>query len=157
MLEPVSLALQVGFLVVLFLFLIWVASSALRDVSATRAAVTSDPDATGFHSAIDPMALPSAGDDACLVVVSAPGHDPDWSYEIGPAAVLGRGDVDIRLDDRFASSRHARIVREGGAMILEDLGSTNGTWLNDEPVEGPTPLHAGDRVRIGDSEFRFEP
>ncbi len=41
-------------------------------------------------------------------------------------------------------------------MVLEDLGSTNGTYLNGEPLRGPQPLHAGDRIRIGDSEFSFE-
>ena len=41
-------------------------------------------------------------------------------------------------------------------MVLEDLGSTNGTYLNDEPLNGPQPLHAGDRIRIGDSRFLFE-
>ena len=158
MLEPVSLALQVGFLAVLYLFLLWVATSALRDVARSgRPAVASDPDATGMHAAVDSIALPSAGGDAQLVVVSAPGHESGWSYDIGPGATLGRGDVEIRLEDPFASNRHARIVREGGTLVLEDLGSTNGTWLNGSKLDGPTPLHAGDRVRIGDSEFRFEP
>lgn len=157
MLEPVSLALQVGFLAVLYLFLLWVATSALRDVAGSRSPDVADPDATGMHAAIDPLAIPTAGSSAGLVVVKAPGHEKGWIYEIGSGAVLGRGDVEIRLDDQFASGRHARISREGATMILEDLGSTNGTWLNGEQVVGPTPLHAGDRVRIGDSEFRFEP
>jgi pSer/pThr/pTyr-binding forkhead associated (FHA) protein len=39
--------------------------------------------------------------------------------------------------------------------VLEDLGSTNGTYLNEELLSGPQPLHAGDRVRIGDSEFTY--
>ena len=47
--------------------------------------------------------------------------------------MLGRGDqAEIRLEDPFASSRHARIVRQGGIVVLEDLGSTNGTYLNEE-------------------------
>ena len=40
--------------------------------------------------------------------------------------------------------------------MLEDLGSTNGTYLNEELLAGPAPLHRGDRVRIGDSEFTYE-
>jgi len=157
-LEPVSLALQVGFLAVLYLFLLWVATSALRDVAGRRSSSPEvDPEATGMHAAVDPMALPSAGGAASLVVVAAPGHEKGWIYQIGSGAVLGRGEVEIRLEDSFASSRHARIAREGATMILEDLGSTNGTWLNDELLVGPAPLHAGDRIRIGDSEFRFEP
>ena len=77
-------------------------------------------------------------------------------YEIGDGAVLGRGDqAEIRLDDPFASGRHARLTRQGPVVVLEDLGSTNGTFLNEELVGGPQPLHQGDRVRIGDSEFTF--
>ncbi len=158
MLEPVSLALQVGFLAVLFLFLAWVAASALRDVSRTGSpAAASDPDATGLHAAVDSIALPTAGGDAQLVVISAPGVDKGWSWEIAGGVTLGRGEVEIQLNDPLVSNRHARIVREGATLVLEDLGSTNGTWLNDSSVDGPTPLHAGDRIRLGDSEFRFEP
>ena len=46
--------------------------------------------------------------------------------------------------------------RRGMSIVLEDLGSTNGTYLNGEPLRGPQPLHAGDKIRIGDSEFTFE-
>ena len=70
-------------------------------------------------------------------------------------ATLGRGDVEIRLDDPFASSRHAHISREGQVVVIEDLGSTNGTYLNEQPLNGPQPLHDGDRIRIGDSEFSY--
>jgi pSer/pThr/pTyr-binding forkhead associated (FHA) protein len=44
----------------------------------------------------------------------------------------------------------------GDVIVLEDLGSTNGTYLNGEPLSGPQPLHVGDKIRIGDSEFTFE-
>ena len=54
------------------------------------------------------------------------------------------------------SSQHARLVPQGDVMVLEDLGSTNGTYLNGEPLRGPQPLHHGDRIKIGDSEFSFE-
>ena len=60
------------------------------------------------------------------------------------------------LEDSFASSRHAQLVPHGDVIVLEDLGSTNGTYLNDEPLRGPQPLHPGDRIRIGDSAFTFE-
>jgi predicted component of type VI protein secretion system len=88
---------------------------------------------------------------------SAPGHAAGMIYDIGPGAVLGRGDsAEIRLNDPFASSRHARIALQGGVVVLEDLGSTNGTYLNEELLHGLSPLHHGDRVRIGDSEFTYE-
>ena len=43
-----------------------------------------------------------------------------------------------------------------GQFLIEDLGSTNGTYLNEELLQGPQPLHRGDRIRIGDSEFTYE-
>jgi hypothetical protein len=163
LLEPVSVALQFGFLAVLYLFLLWVSRSALRDLRRTGAARPSvagplpdeAPDATGVYSA---SAVHSRDGDAepRLVVERAPGHTPGMEYDIAEGAVMGRGDqAEIRLEDPFASSRHARLVRQGGIVVLEDLGSTNGTYLNEELVSGPQPLHPGDRVRIGDSEFTY--
>lgn len=154
MLEPTAVALQAAFIAVLYLFVAWVASSALRDLRRPdeqrwAGAGAPAPDATGLHQAV------RLGDPR-LVVERAPGHTPGMEYEIGDGAVLGRGDqAEIRLDDPFASGRHARLTRRGPVVVLEDLGSTNGTFLNEEPVTGPQPLHQGDRVRIGDSEFTF--
>jgi hypothetical protein len=160
LLEPVSVGLQFGFLAVLYLFLLWVARSALRDlrrstgprVSAAGPVSAPGPDATGYYAA------PARDGDLepRLVVERAPGHTPGMEYDIGEGAVMGRGDqAEIRLEDPFASSRHARLLRQGGIVVLEDLGSTNGTYLNEELLTGPQPLHRGDRVRIGDSEFTF--
>ena len=151
-LAPVSVALKFGFLIVLYLFLLWVARSAMRDLRAGRT-VASAEGATGFHSATAPLHVAR---DARLVVERAPGHAAGMIYDIGEGAVLGRGDAEIRLDDPFASSRHAQLILQAGVVVLEDLGSTNGTYLNEELLQGPAPLHNGDRVRIGDSEFTYE-
>ena len=153
-LAPVSVALKFGFLVVLYLFLLWVARSASRDLRAARVLPAATDAATGFHSATAPLHVAR---EARLVVERAPGHTPGMIYDIGEGAVLGRGDAaEIRLEDPFASSRHAQLVLQAGVVVLEDLGSTNGTYLNEELLAGPAPLHSGDRVRIGDSEFTYE-
>jgi predicted component of type VI protein secretion system len=156
MLDPVAVALKFGFLLVLYLFLLWVARSGLRDLRRTNLPAEGPPaaDATGLYTASSGLA-PDADGDPRLVVDKAPGHEPGMSYEVGDGATLGRGNVEIRLEDPFASSRHARLVREGPVIVLEDLGSTNGTYLNGEALDGPQPLHPGDRIRIGDSEFTF--
>ncbi len=92
-----------------------------------------------------------------LRVGSAAGLREGAAYDITKGATLGRGsDVDIVLEDTFSSSRHARLYPQGDVVVIEDLGSTNGTYLNGEPLSGPQPLHDGDRIRIGDSEFTFE-
>jgi hypothetical protein len=153
-LQPVSVALKFGFLVVLYLFLLWVARSAARDLRTGRP-VGVPGQGTGFYPAsAGAVAAPS---EPRLVVERAPGHASGMIYDIGSGAVLGRGDAaEIRLSDPFASSRHARVVLQGGVVVLEDLASTNGTYLNEERLAGIAPLHHGDRVRIGDSEFTYE-
>jgi hypothetical protein len=166
MLEPVSVALQFGFLAVLYLFLIWVTRSALRDLrrgdagSVAAAGGRSDlgaaAEATGIHTASRAAHGGGGTLDPRLVVERAPGHTPGMEYDIGDGAVLGRGEqAEIRLEDPFASTRHARLLRQGPVVVLEDMGSTNGTYLNEELLSGPQPLHGGDRVRIGDSEFMY--
>jgi hypothetical protein len=161
MLEPVSVGLKFGFLAILYLFLLWVAASTLFDLrrgwpgSAARRG-PQPTDATGIHAAVDPLLDYGEDDQPQLVVVQAPGHDPGMAYDLRHGATLGRGEVEIQLDDPFASSRHARITRQGPALVIEDLGSTNGTYLNDEPLTGPRPLHDGDRIRIGDCEFTYQ-
>jgi hypothetical protein len=153
-LQPVSVALKFGFLFVLYLFLLWVARSATRDLRTNRPAMFPDQ-GTGIYPAAE--GAPAALSAPRLVVERAPGHAAGMIYDIGPGAVLGRGDAaEIRLNDPFASSRHARIALQGNVVLLEDLQSTNGTYLNEELLHGLSPLHHGDRVRIGDSEFTYE-
>jgi hypothetical protein len=164
-LQPVSVGLKFGFLAVLYLFLMWVAWSAVRDLRRGRegralpdraggAGGGSSPDETGMYDAASGLGELD-GFEPRLLVERAVGHESGVAYDLLDGATLGRGDVEIRLEDPFASSRHARISREGHVLVIEDLGSTNGTYLNEEPLSGPQPLYEGDRIRIGDSEFSY--
>jgi hypothetical protein len=173
-------ALKFGFLAVLYLFLLWVVRSARRDLGGGGAPIASGrghtaqragsgalppqagdmpvpADATGMYSASALGSADVAHRAPRLVVERAPGHDSGMIYDLDGDIVLGRGDrAEIRLEDPFASARHARVYEQGNIVVIEDLGSTNGTYLNEELLETPRPLHPGDRVRIGDSEFAFE-
>ena len=161
-LDPVAVALKFGFLIVLYLFLLWMARSALKDLRSSPGrdsgwAAPDYEDATGMHGAT--AGLSGDGDLGAprLRVGAAAGLRAGSAYDLSDGAVLGRGDMaDIRLEDTFASSQHARLIPQGDVIVLEDLGSTNGTYLNGEPLRGPQPLHVGDSIRIGDSEFTFE-
>jgi len=157
-LEPIAALLKYGFLVVLYLFLLWVVRSALRDLAGRRSRAAQPLDeATGFYPAQTLPGYDVERDTAHLIVHSAPGHQPGMIYDLDGDVVLGRGpSAQIRLEDPYASSLHARIFRQGSILALEDLNSTNGTYLNEEPLQTPRPLHPGDRVRIGESEFSFE-
>lgn len=164
MLEPVSVGLKFAFLAILYLFLLWVSRSALKDLrrgSSDGGSQRDEPlhaaDATGMHQASSLEVLSGEANVAPrLVVASVPGLVPGMSYDVSEGAVLGRGDVEIQLEDPFASSRHAQLTRQGAMLVVEDLGSTNGTYLNDELLRGPRPLHPGDRLRIGDSTFTYD-
>src|SRR5438067_1651626 len=160
MLAPVSVGLKFGFLIVLYLFLLWVAWAVLRDLRRSSrgrvdAAAPPPSDATSMFAAVEPLDPEPNGFEPRLCVERAPGHEAGTAYDLGQAVTLGRGDVEIQIDDPFASARHARITRQGHVVVIEDLGSTNGTYLNEEPLSGPQPLHPGDRIRIGDSEFSY--
>ena len=70
---------------------------------------------------------------------------------------MGRSDhAEIRVDDPFASSAHARIFARGDFMLVEDMGSTNGTYLNGRQLRGAERLKVADTIRIGDSEYRYQ-
>lgn len=162
MLEPVSVALKFGFLAILYLFLLWVAWSALRDMrrserAPARSAGPAPVDGgTSMYDAAEIFEGANDGIEHRLLVERAPGHQSGVAYDIPESgATLGRGDVEIQLEDPFASARHARVMWQGPVLVIEDLGSTNGTYLNGEPLSGPQPLHPGDRIRIGDSEFSY--
>jgi hypothetical protein len=156
-LDPVAVALKFGFLAVLYLFLFWMARSALKDLRrGSRELAPAYEDATGMHHATAGFNDAATGTPK-LRVASAAGLRAGSAYDLSDGALLGRGETaDIRLEDTFASSAHARLVAQGDVIVIEDLGSTNGTYLNGEPLRGPQPLHVGDSIRIGDSEFTFE-
>jgi hypothetical protein len=152
--EPISVALKVGFLAVLDLFLLWIARSALKDLRRT---VSPAPDATGFHVAPG-FDSPQASEDAWLVAERGGGLKPGERFDLFGGLSIGRaGNADVRIEDRYASGLHARIYLRGGHYYVEDMNSTNGTLLNDATVSGEAELMAGDLIRIGDTEFRFEP
>jgi hypothetical protein len=157
--EPLAVALKFGFLAVLYLFLFWVVRSAMRDLARYG----------GSAAAAEPVEAPRpgrrerstpdlrSGVSPRLQVVAAMGHEPGTTFDVGEGATFGRSDgADILVDDPFASSAHARIFDRGGFMYLEDMGSTNGTYLNGRQVKTAERLKMADTIRIGDSEYRYE-
>ncbi len=150
--EPIAVALKFGFLAVLYLFLLWVSRSAMRELRKTGAPA---PEATGFHP-IGPGGR-SAPTDAWLVAVTGGGLEANERYDLFGGLSIGRsGEADVRIDDRFASSIHARLYSRGASYYVEDMGSTNGTFLNGARLSGEVELSDLDEVKIGDTEFRFE-
>ncbi len=150
--DPISVALKFGFLAVLYLFLLWIARNALKDVRRTAMPAA---DATGFHQV---PGIPSRpGPDIWLVAARGGGLEPGERFDLIGGLSIGRSaDADVRIDDRYASGIHARIFSRDGRTYIEDMSSTNGTQLNDATLSGEAELIDGDVVRIGDTELRFE-
>jgi len=91
------------------------------------------------------------------VTVYSPLFSPFRQQLQGPTISIGRAsDCSIPVKDRYLSRRHAEIVSSDGHWVLKDLGSANGTYLNGSRVERELRLHAGDRIRLGDTEIVFE-
>lgn len=100
-----------------------------------------------------PDAPPVAADKAVplkLRVVDPP-QRRGRMFELGQEVTLGRspGCAVYLEDDTFTSSVHARVYRRNGELWLEDLRSTNGTYLNDSRVSEPTRIQRGDRIKVG--------
>ena len=90
---------------------------------------------------------------ASLRVVSA-GALAHKEFTVGAEATLGRGQgCQVQLAESMVSQLHARLFRDTKGFHIEDLGSTNGTYLNGRKVSGPARLKKGDRIRVGPIEL----
>jgi len=85
------------------------------------------------------------------VVITAPDARRGSSFELGHELTVGRsGACQVPVaEDTFASQVHARLYRDGADTFVEDLGSTNGTFVNGERVAAPTRVNRGDSLQVG--------
>lgn len=151
--DPVSVALKFGFLAVLYLFLLVIARSALKDLRRTTSPA---PDATGFH-AVPAYAEAPRGADAWLIAERGGGLESGQRFDLIGGLSIGRSkESDVQIQDRYASGFHARVFSREGRYFVEDMNSTNGTLLNGATLVGEAELIDGDTVQIGDTEFRLE-
>src|SRR4051794_4751528 len=124
--EPIAVALKFGFLAVLYLFLLWVARSAFRELRTTTVPA---PEATGIHP-IGPGGR-AAATDAWLVAVTGGGLDPGERFDLFGGISIGRSsDADVRIEDRFASGVHARLYSPGADLHVGDMKSNNRAFPN---------------------------
>jgi diguanylate cyclase (GGDEF)-like protein len=94
---------------------------------------------------------------ACLVHIYPTGPSMGCRYSLGEhPLLLGRGeDCDIRLQDHSVSRRHAKIDPASDGYHVHDQQSTNGTFVNDRPLDGPWLLQDGDYLRVGNCIYRY--
>lgn len=90
-----------------------------------------------------------------LVVITAD-RNVGARYVLSDEVSIGRAaNSSVPIDDTYASQQHARIYPSNGAYCVEDLGSTNGTYINGRKISYPLELRVGDRIKIGKTVFEF--
>jgi pSer/pThr/pTyr-binding forkhead associated (FHA) protein len=153
----VLLALKIAFLVLLYLFVVRVIRSAGRD----RTAPSQD------SMILTPAAARAQGlgrgaptrRSTRLVVQRSPSLEEGDEFPLNSAPVtVGRGGQNdlVLTGDEFASARHARIEVRGDGVWVQDLDSTNGTYVNGSRVAGAQRVDDGDVLRVGETDFRVE-
>ena len=151
--EEALLVLKLAFLILLYLFIWRIVRSAARDVRMPQESFV-----------LAPGSVPGLGEQAQiqsdrLVVIKSPALEEDDELLLDSAALLvGRGsgnDVNLARDE-YASSNHARVEPRRDGVWVEDVGSTNGTYLNGTRLTHAKRLAPGDILRVGETELRYE-
>jgi hypothetical protein len=147
--------IKLGFLAVLWLFVLSAVSVIRSDVFGTKAPANAPspkakPKEKKSREKAQPKSRkPARGVPTKLQVVSGPNAGQSVPLSDQPI-LLGRGtDASIRLDDDYVSTRHARFATNGEQWFVEDVGSTNGTYLGSQRVTSPVPVGLGIQVRLG--------
>ncbi|WP_100448746.1 FHA domain-containing protein FhaB/FipA [Glycomyces xiaoerkulensis] len=155
--EIVQTVARFGFLVLLWLFVFAAARTVTRDLMAQRRPAPAG--GPGGPSQAPPTA-PGGGQRPAqaakwLVVTSGELAGRQFVLTGQPISIGRAPDSTIVIRDDFASNRHARVVPAEGQWVVEDLGSTNGTYLGRARVSRPTPVPLGVPIRIGRSSFEL--
>jgi hypothetical protein len=125
---------------------------AKRAAKAAASGVGGVAAAPGPDLAAGPAPSPVAAPARPELVVLEPADQRGRSYPLGDELSVGRASgCQITIDDTFVSQIHARVFARDGQFFVEDLGSTNGTYLNRKKVAGPMLLQAGDQLQVGNT------
>jgi hypothetical protein len=152
--ETTLLALKIAFLVLLYLFIWRIVRSATKDLRLPQESMILAPQQARAAGLVAPRRDPGR-----LVVVKSPKFEAGAEWELDSNAVyIGRGPTnDIPLEgDEYASARHARIEARDDGTFVDDVGSTNGTFVNGIRLTQERKLVPGDVIRIGETDLRFE-
>lgn len=135
-------ALKYGLFALLFLF-IW------RSMRWAVRGLSVEPGSSGRRGGKSPAAA-EPPDVSTTVLVYPPDGGKIRTVKVSASTTIGRApECELRLDDTYASQQHARLFGKNGAWYIEDLGSTNGTFVNDQRLAAPALVRPGDRIRVG--------
>jgi hypothetical protein len=158
--EVVLTVARFGFAILLWIFVFTVVGVIRRDLfaGARSSRLVAAPPGVGAAAGHTRPAHVKKGRAAHQLVVTA-GALAGTRLTLGEATItIGRAeDSTLVITDDYASARHARLVPRNGQWFLEDLGSTNGTYLDRTKVNGPTPVPLGVPIRIGRTALELRP
>lgn len=158
--EFVVTVARYGFLILLWIFVFTVVGVIRRDLFAgsRSSRIVAAPRGVGATMAPGRPAKVKRGRTAHRLVVTA-GSLAGTHITLGEAPItIGRAeDSTLVITDDYASAKHARLVPRAGQWYLEDLGSTNGTYLDKTKVSAPTPVPLGVPIRIGRTSLELRP
>ena len=159
-LELVLIVARFGLLVLLWIFVFTVVRSIRRDMFAgsRSSRLVAAPRGVGAAAAGGRPAKAKRGRAAHQLVVTG-GQLAGTRITLGESQItIGRAeDSTLVISDDYASARHARLVPRNGQWFVEDLGSTNGTYLDRSKVTAPTPVPLGVPIRIGRTSLELRP
>jgi hypothetical protein len=150
---------RIGFLVLLWIFVFTVVGVIRRDLFAgARSRIVAAPRGVGAPTGGAAATKAKKGRAAHQLVVTAGALAGTRLTLSEQTITIGRAeDSTLVITDDYASARHARLVPRAGQWLLEDLGSTNGTYLDRTKVTGPTPVPLGVPIRIGRTALELRP
>jgi pSer/pThr/pTyr-binding forkhead associated (FHA) protein len=148
--SPFALSmLKFGLLVLLYLF-IWRAVRSVSSGLRSAPAGAGPPARAASRPKRQKRPPRGAGRTPTSVTLKTQQGKKVGSYKLTDTMEVGRADsCAIHLSDTYASQQHARLFGRDGSWFVEDLGSTNGTYVNDRRIESPSQVRSGDRIRIG--------
>ena len=150
--ELTLVLIKFAYLAILWIFVLAAISVIRSDMFGARVpAADRAPSPRKTKSKAKPAKAPAKRRGSPTHVLVVEGANAGERAELDQAPILiGRGtDAAIRLDDDYVSTRHARIAASGDQWFVEDLGSTNGTYIGTARITQPTTLNLGTQVRIG--------
>ncbi|HET6700076.1 MAG TPA: FHA domain-containing protein [Nocardioidaceae bacterium] len=150
--ELTLMLIRFAYLAILWIFVLSAISVVRSDMFGARIESTPRAERRAQRRAAKSRPKPAKrprGAPTHVAVVEGANEGESASLDQAPL-LIGRGsDAHIRLDDDYVSTRHARIAASGDQWFVEDLGSTNGTYLGSQRLSQPTTLQVGSQIRIG--------
>jgi hypothetical protein len=151
--------IKVVFLALLWLFILSAVSVIRSDLFGKPVRASDQPQPQELETPPPPSRKGRRQRGEPRVLTISQGSQAGLSAELaGGMVMIGRGaDCQLILDDDYVSTRHARVVATANGIYVEDLGSTNGSYVNGQRITAPTTITLADSVRIGKTMLRLEP